>query len=116
MLHLVFLPQGDNVEELVVCWQEKLFSQVEIKNGFPFEPEKWHVEKAQKVYWNSWKFEHLVVLLLSLLQKSKWISIGSEHKPLSSPHYLVCGPSMKWSCTRTNQLVRHLWTVSTMLR
>lgn len=40
MLHLIFLPQGDNVEELVVCWQEKLFSQVKIKNGFPFEPEK----------------------------------------------------------------------------
>lgn len=30
MLRLIFLPPGDNMEEVVVCWQEKLFSQVKI--------------------------------------------------------------------------------------
>lgn len=29
ILYLIFLPPGDNVEELVVGWQEKLFSQVQ---------------------------------------------------------------------------------------
>lgn len=33
--------------------------------------------------------------------------------PISSPCLLVGGPSMKWSCSRTRQHVRPLWTVST---